>query len=29
MDFSLTQEQRDIKRAAGEFARGEFTSDRA
>lgn len=29
MDFSLTREQSDIKRAAGEFAKGEFTSERA
>ncbi|HJN77261.1 MAG TPA: acyl-CoA dehydrogenase family protein [Myxococcota bacterium] len=29
MDFSLTPEQRDIKRAAREFARGEFTPERA
>ncbi len=29
MDFSLTREQQDIKRAAREFARGEFTSERA
>ena len=29
MDFSLTQEQKDIKRAAREFAEGEFTSERA
>jgi len=29
MDFSLTNEQRDIKRAASEFAQGEFTSERA
>ena len=29
MDFSLTQEQKDIKRAAREFAEGEFTPDRA
>lgn len=29
MDFSLTQEQKDIKRAAREFAEGEFSSERA
>lgn len=29
MDFSLSQEQKDIKRAAREFAEGEFTSERA
>ena len=29
MDFSLTSEQRDIKKAAREFAEGEFTSERA
>jgi len=29
MDFSLTQEQKDIKRAAREFAEGEFTSEKA
>ena len=29
MDFSLTQEQEDIKRAAREFAEGEFLPDRA
>jgi alkylation response protein AidB-like acyl-CoA dehydrogenase len=29
MDFSLTREQRDIKRAAAEFAEGEFSSERA
>ncbi|MBI4705951.1 MAG: acyl-CoA dehydrogenase family protein [Deltaproteobacteria bacterium] len=29
MDFSLTKEQRDIKRAAREFARGELTKERA
>lgn len=29
MDFSLSKEQRDIKRAAKEFASGEFTSERA
>jgi alkylation response protein AidB-like acyl-CoA dehydrogenase len=29
MDFSLTVEQRDIKRAAAEFARGEFTQELA
>ena len=27
MDFSLTKEQRDIKKAAAEFARGEFQPD--
>jgi len=29
MDFSLTREQKDIKRAAREFAEGEFTKERA
>lgn len=29
MDFSLSKEQRDIKRAAREFAEGEFTPERA
>jgi len=29
MDFSLNKEQRDIKRAAREFAEGEFTPERA
>jgi alkylation response protein AidB-like acyl-CoA dehydrogenase len=29
MDFSLSDEQRDIKRAAAEFARGEFTPELA
>jgi alkylation response protein AidB-like acyl-CoA dehydrogenase len=29
MDFALTREQRDIKQAAREFARGEFTRERA
>jgi alkylation response protein AidB-like acyl-CoA dehydrogenase len=29
MDFSLSPEQRDIKRAAREFARGELTAERA
>ena len=29
MDFELTREQRDIKRAAREFSRGEFTRERA
>ncbi len=29
MDFSLSREQRDIKTAAREFARGEFTLERA
>ncbi len=29
MDFALTAEQRDIKQAAREFARGEFTPERA
>ena len=29
MDFSLSLEQRDIKRAAREFGEGEFTPDRA
>ncbi len=29
MDFSLSAEQRDIKNAAREFARGEFTAERA
>jgi alkylation response protein AidB-like acyl-CoA dehydrogenase len=29
MDFSLTREQRDIKRAAGKFARGEFQPELA
>lgn len=29
MDFSLTPEQREIKNAAREFARGEFTAERA
>ncbi|MFC1706446.1 acyl-CoA dehydrogenase family protein [Planctomycetota bacterium] len=29
MDFSFTKEQRDIKRAAREFAQGEFTLERA
>jgi len=29
MDFELTREQRDIKRAAREFSRGEFTQERA
>ena len=29
MDFSLTREQRDMKRAAREFAEGEFTKERA
>lgn len=29
MDFSLSREQRDIERAAREFARGEFTKERA
>jgi alkylation response protein AidB-like acyl-CoA dehydrogenase len=27
MDFSLTKEQKDIKKAAAEFARGEFQPD--
>ena len=29
MDFSLTKEQQDIKRAAGEFAKGEFKPELA
>ncbi len=29
MDFALSREQRDIKQAAREFARGEFTKERA
>jgi alkylation response protein AidB-like acyl-CoA dehydrogenase len=29
VDFELSKEQRDIKRAAADFASGEFTSDRA
>ncbi len=29
MDFSLSREQKDIKRAAREFAQGEFTPERA
>ena len=29
MDFSLTREQKDIKTAAREFARGELTAERA
>ena len=29
VDFSLTSEQRDIKRAAREFAEGEFTAEKA
>jgi len=29
VDFSLSKEQRDIKRAAREFAEGEFTPERA
>ena len=29
MDFSLSPEQADIKRAAREFAQGEFTAERA
>ena len=29
MDFSLTQEQKDIKQAAREFAEGEFIPKRA
>ena len=27
MDFSLSREQKDIKKAAAEFARGEFQPD--
>ncbi|MCK4795679.1 MAG: acyl-CoA dehydrogenase family protein, partial [Desulfobacteraceae bacterium] len=27
MDFSLTKEQKDIQKAAGEFAQGEFDPD--
>ena len=29
MNFALTSEQRDIKKAAREFAQGEFTPERA